>query len=47
MACVPISEGIGADDPLAIENNQVAPAKLLEQRPNGRLARSYTLCKRA
>src|SRR5262249_16543482 len=46
-ARVPISEGIGADDPLTIENNQVAPAKLLKQRPNGRLAQPYTLCNRA
>ena len=47
MACVPISERIGADDPLTIKNNQVALAKLLKQGPSGRLAQPSMLCKRA
>src|SRR5229473_3440015 len=47
VACVPVSEGIGADDPFVIEHDEVATAELLEQRLNGCLAQSCTLRKRA
>jgi hypothetical protein len=47
MACVPVAEGVGADNALAIENEQVATKEILKQRANGRLAYPRALGKRA
>ncbi len=47
MARLPVGEGISADDLLAVENDQTAPAKFCEQRPDGRPAEFGALRKRA
>ncbi len=47
MAGVMIAERIGADDQLAIENDEVAPAELVEQWPDDHLTEFCTLRKRA
>lgn len=42
MPGVPVGEGIGADDPLAIEHDKVAVAELLEERLDRCLAQPHT-----
>src|SRR6266581_4044638 len=51
VECDPVArllsgEGIGADDPLAVEHDQVATAELFEQSPDGRLVQPRSLRKR-
>jgi hypothetical protein len=43
MAPVLVGERISADDPLSVENDQVAPAELVEQRRDRRLIESCTV----